>query len=74
MNRHQEPVIDVMHKSLRPVNDESPYKRDCPSCKDGVLLVGRDLKTGELQEFDHCMSCGQRVRYLDIAEMREVLG
>jgi hypothetical protein len=72
-DRHQEPVMEVQHGTLTRADDESPYRSNCPVCKDGVLLVGRDWETGELEEMDHCMACGQRFRYLDIERMRREL-
>ena len=62
--------IDVKHSDLINVSEDSLYRKKCPVCNDGVLLVYRDKKTFDLAEYDRCVSCGQSVRYLDIEEMR----
>ena len=62
-------VIDVCHSDLLPYGD-SCWKRICPSCDDGILAVTRDPLTLRLLEYDHCLCCGQGVRYLDIEAMR----
>jgi len=63
-------VITVRHEDLPIWSDESYYKRKCPVCEEGLLLVARDSDTGLLQEHDRCVLCGQHVRYEDINEMR----
>lgn len=63
-------VIEVYWRQLRAFTEESSYKRDCPFCKAGILLVGRDSETMVLEEYDRCITCGQRVRYLDIEVLR----
>ncbi|MDO8640449.1 MAG: hypothetical protein Q7R33_02805 [Nitrosarchaeum sp.] len=63
------PVIDINHAELKRV-DESLYRSFCPECKEGVLLVSRCLKTFALEEYDRCITCGQRFRYLDIKNLR----
>ncbi|GAI50212.1 unnamed protein product [marine sediment metagenome] len=67
MSRKSEEVVDVRWAELESAG--GMYRRECPYC-DGVLLVGRDKDTLMLQEYDRCIQCGQRVRYLDIEEMR----
>ena len=42
------------------------YKRVCPVCSDGVLLVGRD-RLGRIVASDHCVACGQPFWYADLA-------
>ncbi len=71
LHRIKEPVIEVYHSRLGIVTISSRYKRECPFCDRGMLLVGRDKKTFELEEYDGCLYCGQRVRYIDIEEMRK---
>lgn len=68
------PVITVLHSNLTRANEESDYKRDCPVCKRGVLLVSRDQKTFELLATDRCILCGQQVIYSDIEELRGMHG
>ena len=52
--------------------DDSVYRKDCPFCEAGIFLVGRNIHTLHLEEFDNCISCGQRVKYLDIEKMRNM--
>jgi hypothetical protein len=44
----------------------SAYKRDCPVCKHGTLLMNRDNKTFKLQKLDRCILCGQLFNYVDL--------
>lgn len=70
LRRIKEPIIEVYHSRLGIVTFGS-WKRECPFCDRGMLLVGRDKERGfELEEYDNCLYCGQRVRYMDIEEMR----
>lgn len=73
MSNRKNPTIAVYWSQLRQptLRDEQSYKRDCPFCENGLLLVGRDRETFMLMEFDGCILCGQTVRYLDIEEMRK---
>lgn len=71
MSNRQKPTVAVYWSSLLPVGDDPVYRRECPFCKDGIFLVGRDRETFKLEEFDGCISCGQRIRYIDIEEMRK---
>jgi len=65
-----EPVLRVRFYDLIPFSDESSFRSRCPVCEDGVLLVGRDEETPrELLPFDRCVSCGQRVEYMDVKWM-----
>lgn len=63
-------TMNVLHKNLKRV-EESEWKRICPACNKGLLLVLRNLETFKLEKIDHCILCGQRVEYLDIEEMRQ---
>lgn len=45
---------------------ESAYRRDCPVCKHGTLLMNRDIKTLKLQKLDRCILCGQLFNYVDL--------
>ncbi len=62
-------IIEVYWSRLVPTG-RSRYKRECPFCEGGMFLVGRNQDTAQLQEYDGCIGCGQRVRYLDIEKMR----
>ncbi len=73
-NAHQisKIVIKVYHKNLLSLNDESVYKRRCPFCENGILLLGREQKPPyTLQEIDCCILCGTVVRYEDIEVLRQ---
>lgn len=63
----------IYHRALCSVGD-SLYKKECPFCGQGVFLVGRNRDTAKLEKFDRCISCGMKVEWLDIKEMRDVLG
>lgn len=67
------PPIEITHSSLKR-EGESLYRSQCPVCEDGLLLVGRDQNTLELQKNDVCILCGQHFTYADIEEMRQTLG
>lgn len=67
------PIMEIYYKDLQPYENEK-WKRVCPKCKVGLLLIGRDLETCKLQEMDNCILCGQHVKYLDIQEMRKLDG
>jgi hypothetical protein len=59
------PPIKVSHASLRPASGESLYRKRCPVCETGVLLVYRDPVSFMLRSVDRCIHCGQQVIYTD---------
>ncbi len=60
------PAIDVQHSTLELIDPGgSPFRVKCPTCGEGMLLVQRDPTTFELIRNDHCILCGQHVRYSD---------
>ena len=63
--------IKVYHGNLMESDDNSMYRRECPFCEIGLFLVRRHLETFELEAMDNCISCGQRVIYMDIEKMRD---
>jgi len=65
------PVKRVHHSNLTRFNEDSVYKSACPSCDNGLLLIRRE--GGILQRYDMCVSCGQRVYYLDATINGEIL-
>lgn len=65
------PIQEVEHEKLERYSETSPYKSVCPVCKEGVLMMGRNLETLVLQEHDFCILCGQQFRYTDIDKLRE---
>jgi len=69
----ESPIIYLKHSDLERVSD-SLFKSSCPICKRGVLLVHRHPKTFLLEEFDHCVLCGQRFIYTDIQLLKNSVG
>ena len=63
------PPLHVNHADLVKV-DESSWRRQCPVCKEGLLLVSRNPHTLKLQAIDRCILCGQLVNYDDVKQMR----
>ena len=68
-NHKLEPIV-VKHSELKRASETSMYRSECPSCKDGVLLVCREQPSLRLAEEDYCIRCGRRFLYSDIHEMR----
>ncbi len=64
INFHKEP-ISIRHSDLER-SDASRYRSECPACEDGLLLVKRDERTGDLLKHDRCMSCAQLFIYSDL--------
>ena len=64
------PCLQVKHSDLTRIS-HSHYKSDCPVCKRGMLLVGRDWDSLILEEFDRCILCGQQFQYMDIENLRQ---
>ncbi len=62
------PVLQVEHFRLEPMGNG--WKRECPACGQGLLLVVRHPDTFRLEPLDSCTLCAQRVEYLDIEDMR----
>lgn len=58
------PVLSLLHSSLRR-SDDGAFKSECPVCEGGVLLVNRHYRLRSITSLDRCVSCGQRVVYLD---------
>jgi hypothetical protein len=59
------PVLHIRHTELKRASEDSFFRSMCPVCENGVLLVSREPKMLNLARFDICISCGQRVEYLD---------
>lgn len=57
------PVMEVYHSGLQVFDGQ--FKRTCPSCGVGLLLVGRNRSTLRIIRQDRCTLCAQQVRYLD---------
>jgi hypothetical protein len=70
-NNINAPILDVKHAELKKSGDR-PWRRQCPACISGFLLVSRDPSDGyKLKAVDRCVGCGQAVHYVDIAAMRK---
>lgn len=65
-NINNEPIF-VFWFSLNRIEG---HKCECPVCFDGILTMLRSNQTGELLEYDSCVSCGQRFIYQDIDLVR----
>lgn len=50
------------------------FKSECPECGEGLLLVARDLESGELLPQDRCTLCAQAFEYADFKEMKKFGG
>jgi len=70
------PPLSVRWQDLEPFDEDEPHKfaRKCPACEPGVLLGLRSKgwvdympkKPPPIQPQDNCISCGQRVMWLDL--------
>ena len=58
----QEPPIHLRHANLKEMRVAPYYRRLCPVCEEGWLLL----------EVDVCTLCGQHFVYDDIEEMRKL--
>lgn len=72
-NMNKPPIL-VYHSNLKRHGQNSRFCSECPFCYEGLLWVVRDQETFRLQESDHCVSCGQRVKYADIGSLRKLAG
>lgn len=58
------PPMEVYHSGLQELSGK--FKRVCPACGVGVLLVVRDPDTFRVMRLgDRCTLCGQKFKYLD---------
>lgn len=62
------PIIELNHKDLKRLNNESTFKSVCPVCNKGILLVRRHQETMNISNMDNCILCGQQFKYLDIED------
>lgn len=59
--------IRVCHAELeRFRNTESPFRKLCPACREGALMVYRDQVSLALSSVDRCTHCGQTFVYSDV--------
>jgi len=75
LRRLNEDPLAIKHADIERYTDQSDYKGVCvhDDCT-GLLLVRRDMKSGQLQADDRCTLCSQRYIYTDIKQMRKDLG
>ena len=66
LKNHNLPPIEVRHKNLKRISEDSEFKSECPFCKTGLLLVSRNMNDFSLETEDGCTFCGKRVKYIDI--------
>lgn len=65
-NIDKEPIT-VNHGELRDATNDSIYKKECPSCEIGWLLVSREYNPPhKIKANDYCLYCGQRFIYADV--------
>lgn len=67
MQNINRPPLEVRHAKLRRA-DDGVHKSMCPACVEGLLLMHRDPASHKLKREDRCVSCGQRVIYIDLIE------
>ncbi len=63
------PSFTVKHGDLIDADDKSIYRKTCPVCEYGILLVGRESDFKTLRADDRCCYCGQHFIYSDVAEI-----
>jgi len=70
MTNYDNPVLRVRHSELEEDHSHgtSLYRRMCPLCEVGFLLMRRD-NDFKLEAIDHCILCAQPFEYIDIAEL-----
>ncbi len=63
------PPLEVKHKELKtPEHSDSMFRKECPNCETGLLMVKRNATTLALEKDDNCTYCGRRFTYTDIKE------
>lgn len=68
------PPIRVKHSELEEFDPESSFKRYCPACRHGILMVYRHNDHPEyIHAVDRCSVCLQSVIY-DIVDLRNSTG
>lgn len=67
-NLSLEPV-EVKHKDLKtPEGSDSIYRKECPNCNVGLLLIRRNTNSLCIETNDNCTYCGRRFKFTDIKE------
>lgn len=71
----QKRPIYIRHAALRSVEPGS-FKVECPFCFDGLFLGRRNEREEsdylKLLRGDQCTSCGRRVLWMDLAQLRRL--
>lgn len=64
---HDAPPIRIHHANLMPIErSTSAYRRQCPKCGEGVLMVGRERDYPfRIVNHDRCTRCYQLFIYED---------
>ncbi len=58
--------LRVCHAELERFRDtESPFRKLCPVCREGALMVYRDEASMMLSSVDRCVHCAQTFVYSD---------
>lgn len=47
------------------------WKRDCPECREGLIVLMRSADSHKLMKVDRCCLCAQQFLFKDIDKMRE---
>ena len=59
----------ILNHSNTPILFEKYVKHTpCPTCKEGMFIGRRDLKTFKLLAEDNCLGCGQPAIYKTLPE------
>ena len=72
MENYNNEILKVRHSQLERADNKNIYRSKCIKCEKGILLIMRNKDTFLLEEFDICISCGQKYEYLDINELRNL--
>lgn len=68
------PPMRVKHSELKVYDERSVFRRYCPCCNEGLLMVYRHQKYVEyIMAVDRCTLCAQTFIY-DIVDLRESTG
>jgi len=59
----RKPTVEVYHSGLQVFDGQ--FKRTCPVCGVGLLLVTRNQENFHLSKHDRCTLCAQEFTYLD---------
>jgi len=66
-----ETTVHVLFQNLPETSFSSPYKKSCPVCKNGLIVLDRDVD--QIRDSTRCAVCSQRFTFVDIEEVRRLL-